>query len=109
MIRVLLRLLQSWWSVDRIRVSPHEGEWLRLAPGSIIELEELSWVVHEREIIASANDSLVAYRCTAGSRSGRLLVVPGRPDDPEHLYWDEGGLVRPVESIDLVLWDRQET
>jgi hypothetical protein len=106
MIKQLLQMLGSWWRVDRIRISPCERQWLRLTPGSIIEFREILWIVRERELLADTNRSLVAYRCTAGSRSGRLFVVPGRPDEPEHLYWDERGMIWPVESINLALWER---
>lgn len=55
----MLRLLQWWWSCDRIRVSPREGRLLRLNPGDFLLIAGESACVLERRV---AQES-VHYLC----------------------------------------------
>jgi hypothetical protein len=103
MFRSLGRLMRSWWEADRIRILPSEGRWLRLLPGDLVEHDGKYWEIVDRAVRESPSESLVAYRCVAGSRMRRLLVAPGTFDE---LEWEEEGVSRPVHAAELTLWPK---
>jgi hypothetical protein len=57
----LAHLLHWWWHCDAIRVSPHEGQLLRLAPGSFIRI--------------AGEPAQVVKRATAAAPGGLSIVV----------------------------------
>lgn len=99
--RDLLQLVASWWRYDSIRVPASEGAWLRLPVGSLVEKDEETFEIVDREILGTDEEPLVGYRCVAGSRSCRLLVTPG----PTTADWmsDVGGWSVPAADSRLVL------
>jgi hypothetical protein len=73
-------LIRAWWDVDRVRISPREGQLLRLQSGSVIRICGEPFEVVERledgvsEESAGERESSVYYLCRGGCVSGRLQV-----------------------------------
>ena len=59
----VLSLFQAWWRRDRIRSSPREGKLLRLAPGAILCIAGKAVEVEMRDVIETADGSVLRYRC----------------------------------------------
>lgn len=115
-------LVASWWNVDRIRLPADEGLWLRLPVGSFIEREGVMFEVVACEPLGSSEESLVGYRCVAGSQTARLLVTPGSPpwtltgdlspqslDDPNpfrslRLLWEDREGINVIAPGELTAW-----
>ncbi|MDP1797202.1 MAG: hypothetical protein Q8K78_06960 [Planctomycetaceae bacterium] len=70
------RLLHAWWAVDRIRVSPMEGELLRLQPSSILRIDGMCWTVATRWVCEDAIGPFVRYQCDNGAHTATLEVRP---------------------------------
>jgi len=130
----LTRLIVSWWNVDRIRISLEEGLWLALPIGSFVERHGDMFEVVDREDAAATGESLVGYRCVAGSQSARLLVTSGfasycltgdlspwktsgtneespvesrsLPKPIYRMYWEDRSGVHLVYPGDLTLWPK---
>jgi hypothetical protein len=75
----LWKLLGAWWRVDRIRASPREGQWLRLAPGSVVSIRGQAAIIVRRMTGASPAGPFVEYDCQLAAGAGRLRVTM-RPD-----------------------------
>lgn len=97
-------LFRAWWYRDQIRCSPREGKLLRLAPGAILCVSGITVEVETRDIIDTAEGSVLRYRCRGdGSRSELWvtvapiqMVVWCRDEDEDRLapddieVWSEG-------------------
>ena len=68
-------LARAWWSMDRIRVSPREGQLLRLGPGSVIIAGTDRWVVRGREVDPTSAGRLVRYRCGGDDSDVTLSAI----------------------------------
>lgn len=84
----LLDLLSSWWRVDRIRVSPREGELLRLEPGSVIAVKGVGVEIRTKRSTGSG----VTYDCQTDDGPAQLEV--GLSDDAfrYNIFWSAAGL-----------------
>lgn len=134
--RGMTRLIASWWNIDRIRIASGEGIWLSVAVGSFVERGGEMFEVVEREETVGTEESLVGYRCVAGSQSARLLVTagfttylltgdlsPGRTLESNDVpctewgsvwkpayqfFWEDQAGVHAIRSGELTLWPREK-
>lgn len=132
----MTRLIASWWNFDRIRMSSGEGIWLSVAVGSFVERGGEMFEVVEREETVGTEESLVGYRCVAGSQSARLLVTSGFttylltgdlspwrttesndapctewasvPKPAYRFFWEDQAGVHAIRSGELILWPREK-
>ena len=77
LVRRLGCLLHSWWTCDRIRVSPDEGKMFRLQPGSWLVLDDEAFEVVERQV----HRQTVVYSCR-GRHSSLRVVIEVQVADP---------------------------
>ena len=75
-LRALLRLLCSWWRVDRVRVSPTEGKLLRLEPPCMLRIGERVLEVVRRSVGQTPDGTYVAYTCEDNPGVCELRVFP---------------------------------
>ena len=66
----VIRLLASWWTVDRIRVPPHEGKLARLACGTLLKINDEWFEIESRMVTAAPGSAFVTYECAAGEPTG---------------------------------------
>jgi hypothetical protein len=117
----MARLIQSWWKLDRVRISPREGRLLRLKPPCVVVVEDRPAEVLARTLartstgasattIAGEEGSFtdtssieVVYDCrsVAGSCRLRLAIAPG--GTLEAVYWTSDGRERRIdeESVEV--------
>lgn len=68
-------LIESWHSVDRIRISPCEGRLLRLAVGDKFLLFDSLFTVQKRRVESRGDGySVVCALCRSVGDSARLLI-----------------------------------
>lgn len=89
--RACLGLVAAWWRTDRIRISPREGELLRLIPGSVFSVFGVAAQVRTRCVIQADEGDIVQYECETDSGLARLDVwLDHSPGDPR-IQWSISG------------------
>jgi hypothetical protein len=83
----LLRLIRSWYRVDRIRTSPVAGQLLRLEVPTLLGLSGRWWTVESRAVGDGAAGPFVGYRCRDGEATGWLEVRPPPPFGTGAIRW----------------------
>ena len=82
-----LALVADWWRVDRVRVSPHDGELLRLRVPCLLRVGTELVEVERRSVGQSNNGPYIIYHCVGERGPCQLWVTPiGRTHRPT-LRW----------------------
>lgn len=71
--------LRRWWRVDRIRISPHDGEILRLGLADVLLVGEEWFEITGRYVEQMASGPVIVYDCSSAQTRCRLRVEPGVP------------------------------
>src|SRR5260221_14778876 len=61
--RVCLNLVARWWRTDRVRISPREGELLRLQPGCVLTVNGVPAEVRVRMVVHERDTRRGSYQC----------------------------------------------
>jgi len=99
----LIDTIRSWWRTDRIRVSPVEGQLLRLPPGSIISFEGQPIEISQRQVEPQESGKRIRYVCQTPAGIAELSVDTNA-DAEFHLTWNEDGNVRPISHDEITVW-----
>ena len=92
-------LIHSWWRGDRIRVSPMDGQLLRLQPPCWLHIcNRYAEVVNRR--VADGKPAVI-YECRTSSGSGTLLVEVGGLACEPAIEWRENGLATRLALQDV--------
>ena len=73
----ILQLLRSWYSVDRVRVSPTAGRLLSLRVDDRILIRGEVFTVVRRKTTASRGEFRLVYGLDSCDGKAKLCVVPG--------------------------------
>lgn len=103
----LLETIRAWWRTDRIRVSPGEGELLRLLPGSIILFECQPIEILQRHVEPQESGKRIRYVCQTPAGVAELSVK-AKADAEFSLTWNQAGNVRSISHHDITVWRRQD-
>ena len=68
-------LFRAWWYQDQIRCSPREGKLLRLVPGAIVCVSGNTLEVEMRDVVETAEGSVLRYRCRGDDLRSELWVT----------------------------------
>lgn len=104
-VREFGRLLWTWWAVDRIRVSPTEGELLRLPINTLLQLEGTWWTVQTRWVCDSAHGSSVRYQCGTDDKIATLDVQPPPPAGSGRIRWTTGKVSRELHPSEIEVYE----
>ncbi len=74
MCRACLGLIADWWRADRVRVSPREGELLRLQPACLVTIDGRPVEVLGRQEVQSDRANGVRYECRTEEGPAHLDV-----------------------------------
>jgi hypothetical protein len=72
--RACLDLIADWWRADRVRISPREGELLRLQPICLAMIEGRLVEVLGRQEVQSDQAHSVRYECRTEEGPAHLEV-----------------------------------
>ncbi len=82
-------LLRQWWRVDRIRISPQQGQLLRIEPPCIIRVNSVIAQVLSRSAGCNGAGPYVAYECRTERGSALLWICPVGPSHRQQVRWVE--------------------
>lgn len=99
------RLLWSWWTVDRIRVSSREGELLRLPIGTLLQVDGTWWTVKSRWICDHTQGLFVRYQCDHGSESATLEVHAPVPTGSGQIGWITTTGARDLHPAEIEVYE----
>jgi hypothetical protein len=101
MYRDIRSLLAHWWSSDRIRVSPNDGQLLRLQPGDLLTVAGVDAEVLSRLLIA---DEFLCLTCgtAAGPAELHIPIPPHRGP----VGWSIAGVCRLLTEDEVQVWRR---
>jgi hypothetical protein len=91
LLRALSGLIAGWWRSDRIRISPREGELLRLQPGSILMVNGIVAEIRSRAVIHASRGNGVHYECQTEHGSARLKVPFPDGEQRVDIIWSAAG------------------
>ena len=78
MWRLLVKLIRSWWKVDRIRTSPRDDFLLSLSPGVVTLLDGQRVEIKSRSIRRDPQlGPCIVHDCNVDGRASQLTVVTG--------------------------------
>ncbi len=97
-------LLRAWWQVDRIRVSPREGQLLRLRPPCLIQVCSQPLEVTRRRVHRTPRGPWVIYHCQGEFGPGELWVSPGGGRSGPRLRWITHRGERTLTEDDIQVW-----
>lgn len=96
----MLRLLRSWWQVDRIRASPREGRLLRLRPPCILVIDGRVVEVVARTLAHDDDCVTVSYDCRQGQDVG-CLTIRLAGGLTSNVVWTAAGVERRLPADDV--------
>jgi hypothetical protein len=96
----LVRLVRSWWAVDRIRISPEEGRLWRLRPPCILLVDGRPAEVIARTLSGDEVGLVVSYDCRTAQGDGRLTVRGVAGSTPK-VVWMADGVERPLVAHEI--------
>jgi len=105
LVSELERLLQSWWGVDRIRVSPTDGELLRLKVNTLLQLDGVWWTLQTRWVGDNVHGPFVRYQCGNGAETATLEVQPSLPSGTERTTWITGTTSRELHPAEITVYE----
>lgn len=101
--RSVLRVIRSWWRVDRVRVSPAAGCLLRLRVGDVLNIRAQSAEILNRTQ-ASPDSADVVYQCLTDSGTA-LLRIELQPNLREFaIVWIVQGASEALGEYDVQVW-----
>lgn len=104
LIHELGRLIRSWWTQDRIQISPAEGRLLRVRPGDLLSIDHHDFEVVDRYIMERPHRRLLCLRCRAQSETAELFVAIGPECEAPSIRWETRHRVRTLGIEDIEVW-----
>src|SRR5258708_6977634 len=86
-----LDLVARWWRIDRLRVSPREGELLRLQPGCVLTVNGIPAEVRGRIVLHERDGPRVVYECQTEQGPARLEVSCPGDEHRLNVFWSGTG------------------
>jgi hypothetical protein len=89
--RAILGLISAWCHSDRVRISPREGELLRLRPGSVVQINGTVAEVRSQSFVQKGQTTRVRYDCQTESGPAQLEVQCHAVDNRVVIVWSTDG------------------
>lgn len=84
---MLWRVLKSWLAGDRIRISPHAGELLRLQVGQRVIMNDELWVIDQRCLRGGDQIACVSYHLVRHGMGKHPIPSQDPPFLGDHEVW----------------------
>lgn len=91
--------------MDRIRVSPQEGELLRLPVHTLLQLEGVWWTVQTRWVCDSAHGPAVRYQCEHEEETATLEVQQLPPVGTGTIRWTIDSVSRELHPAEIEVYE----
>lgn len=96
------QIITSWWSVDRIRVSPVEGRLLTLREGQVIGIRNEHYVIGRRTSSHCNEGEKICFLLTGVNQRADLILVRSGTQLATATVVDSNGSF-PIFDDDVVL------
>lgn len=101
MLLAVTGLIKDWWRADCIRVSPRDGQLLRIQAPCIIRVGDQIVEVVRRSVGQTTGGSYVVYGC---ERDGEACELWVRPDLSNRVRWIDGDGEHQLNETDVVVY-----
>lgn len=99
----LCELVQSWWQVDRIRISSDAGRLLRIPCPSLISIRGQPVEVQTRMVCQETAGARITYECHTSSGTA-WLCIEVLPSATRRLFWRESGYENLLSEDEIEIW-----
>lgn len=106
--KALVRLIQSWYRVDRVRVPPADGRMLHLKTGDCFVLFETLYVVEGRQVTSGDSDCRVELTLRSDEGSAVLVVSRSCVLRNTVATLDDASCLRDVFDSDIMVVRQNE-
>jgi hypothetical protein len=96
MCRVCLDLIADWWRADRVRISPREGELLRLQPVCLVMIGGRPVEVLGRQEVQNDQATSVRYECRTEEGPAHLDVRFSENSSRLEIGWSKSGRIEAL-------------
>jgi hypothetical protein len=96
--RACARLFVAWWRCDRVRVSPHEGELLRLRPACLLAIDSRCVQVLDRRVVNTPEGIALRYECQTADERAQLEVWRCRSTGKIEVHWQTSAGIRRLHE-----------
>ena len=96
MCRVWLGLIADWWCADRVRISPREGELLRLQSVCLVTIAGRPVEVLARQEVQSDRSHGVRYECRTEDGRAHLHVRFSENASRLEIGWSTAGRIEAL-------------
>jgi hypothetical protein len=94
--RAGLGLIAAWWRTDRVRISPREGELLRLRPDCLLMIAGQTVEVRRRLEVQNLCTQGVRYECRTDEGPAQLDVRLSENANRLEIYWSIAGRIETL-------------
>jgi hypothetical protein len=105
--RALPGLLRRWWQSDRIRISPREGELLRLQPRGLLLIGDQRVRIESRRVMSGRAPARVIYECSGENGPATLQVELLQELGTTKIDWYCSGQVHRLSPLDITVYVEQ--
>lgn len=99
-----INLLHDWWQVDRVRISPREGQLLRLRPPCLIQVCSQPVEVQQRRVGQTPQGPYIVYHCRGEFGPSELWVSPVSACHGPRVRWIANGGEQGLSVDDIQVW-----
>lgn len=100
------RIICCWWTCDRIRTSPRDGQLLRIKAGDLLTFGELQAEVFMRSHREDASGHHLRLTCSAPHGTAELTIELDSRGRLLDLIWSHDGQCRQITTDDFQVWPR---
>jgi hypothetical protein len=103
MCRACLDLIAGWWRADRVRISPREGELLRLQPVCLVTIAGRPVEVLRRQEVVTLQTRGVRYECRTEAGPAHLDIRLRESASRLEICWSVFGRIEalPEHQIEI--------
>ena len=97
---------RTWWICDRIRVSPREGQLLRIQVGDLLTIRGSDFEVIEQSIVLSGADQLLQLTCRTESGFAMLVIEIRQDLSHKTATLNQFGIQQTIDADEVQIWPR---
>ncbi len=108
LMRACWQLLADLWFVDRIRVSPVQGQLRRLSPETILIVDKAPYRICTRRIAWRRGRSCLEYSCHGHTERALLRVFSSVNHSSERVEWQTRTELRVYDPNQIGVFDARD-
>jgi hypothetical protein len=106
--RACVGLVAAWWRIDRVRISPREGELLRLRPECVLIIAGKPVEVLRRQEVETSCAQGVRYECRTDEGTAQLEVRKSENANRLEISWLFSGRIEALQEHQIEVFGYDE-